>query len=70
MKMLPSLRPARTGPTPPVLVAPGLEMRTIDPRKLGQALKRFCSGKLVELRDAELPLTGPVMPGARPAWAR
>lgn len=69
MKMLPSSRPARTGPTPPVLAAPGLEMRTIDPRKIGQALKRFCSGKLVELSQAELPLSGPAMPG-RPAWAR
>jgi hypothetical protein len=69
MKMLPSSRPARTGPTPPVLAAPDLEMRTIDPRKLGQALKRFCSGKLVELSQAELPLSGPGMPG-RPAWAR
>lgn len=69
MKMLPSSRPARTGPTPPVMPAPGLEMRTIDPRKLGQALKRFCSGKLVELSEGELTLPGPVMP-ARPAWAR
>jgi hypothetical protein len=70
MKMLPSLRPARQGPTPPVLAAPGLEMRTIDPGKLGQALKRFCTGKLIELREAQLPLATPVLPGARPAWAR
>ena len=40
------------------MAAPGLEMRTIDPRKLGQALKRFCSGKLVELSEAELPAAG------------
>jgi hypothetical protein len=51
------------------MAAPGLEMRTIDPRKLAQALKRFCSGKLVELSEAQLPLSRPVMPG-RPAWAR
>jgi hypothetical protein len=49
--------------------APGLEMRTIDPRKLGQALKRFCSGKLIELREGQLTLPAAVLPG-RPAWVR
>jgi hypothetical protein len=52
------------------MVVPGLEMRTIDPRKLGQALKRFCSGKLVELSETEISLPEPGMPGARPAWVR
>ncbi len=69
MTKLPSPRPARQGPPPPVMGAPGLEMRTIDPRKLAQALKRFCSGKLVELREGELALPPAVMPG-RPAWVR
>ena len=69
MKMLPSFAPARSGPTPPAMVVPGLEMRTIDPRKLGQALKRLCQGKLVAISEVELPLPAPVL-HARPAWVR
>ena len=49
MKTFQSLMTGRPGPTPPA--APDQEMRIIDPRKLGQALRRFCSGKLVELSD-------------------
>jgi hypothetical protein len=51
MKKFQSLKTGGSAPTPPVMPVPGLEMRVIDPRRLGQALKRFCTGKLVELSD-------------------